>query len=986
MVMTSDPTLATWAEIVAAHDKDIEQLKQLISNPAVVGQYPSNITVQGITVVAGTGGTLGYTAVDPVSGLTLTPGVNQNDIYVDVTFAPPATATPSTTYNIEVARKTGTGTYSFVSTVRTLTNNARVSGLQPGTTYGIRVTAMSSFNIPSAPVPSSGYLDVTTSYDTTPPVPPTGIAVRSGLTSLVVSWTDNAEYNVKNGAGTYELQVDTSPSFNSTGGNPLYDSLVSGTVASVTNLTTNGTYYVRLRAITSSGVPSNWSNYGAPTGINVGAISMSSGSVTSDGATPSPVGTVTLTPGVGYIIAKWTPIVNNDLVFYDVYMSTSPPSTTPSQLATSTTSSVVILRSTPTISSLTTGTTYYVKVVARDADGSAVASSVVNAAPVQLTGNTDIAAGTITAAQIAVGTITASRIAAGTITGDRLAANTITSDRLLVGLGGNNMAYNTAFTADVNTDGMADQWLSYSWTPGTPDGGFAQSIQVGTGAISGNAQRVGWSLNTGRKGIYQNWYGTTNQNYIVSWYARHSGLTTPCPMDIAVDVGGMSITYLQNPTLTTSWQRYVMLINFTASNTAHFYPCINTNQTGAFYLEFSNLQVEQADIVSNWGPNPAEILPGTIVGNMMVANTITAAQIAANTITSAQIAANTITAAQIAANSITADRLTTSSLTSANITLAGGSLLAGRLSLSSTGIIATRSSDGATTFSIDASSGNVTFANGTFSGSITSTATITGSTIVGPVMYGSATLPTWLLYTGTYTTQGVSYVGGLYMNYFGYQQLPGYVGALYTNNSSFTRIAATMIGGQCPVGNYAVNYLAVFPVDPGGNPTRFQGGILMQLGGGSTPCYLGFQGDGGAGAVFINNTTNGSQILMYNNGTVGVVNSANSAYSDLTAVLHNVSDQMFKKGVTAFKGSALKIIRDAPVYHYRYRGHYEDRVHAGVMAHELPEWMQHENEGTPGKIVSVSSLAGIAWQGVKELHDEVIELRARVDALAAARI
>ena len=66
---------------------------------------------------------------------------------------------------------------------------------------------------------------------------------------------------------------------------------------------------------------------------------------------------------------------------------------------------------------------------------------------------------------------------------------------------------------------------------------------------------------------------------------------------------------------------------------------------------------------------------GTITATQIAANTITAAQIASNTITATQIAANTITAGQIAANTITASQIASGTITAG--LLAAGIVKAG---------------------------------------------------------------------------------------------------------------------------------------------------------------------------------------------------------------------------------------------------------------------------------------------------------------------
>ena len=70
-----------------------------------------------------------------------------------------------------------------------------------------------------------------------------------------------------------------------------------------------------------------------------------------------------------------------------------------------------------------------------------------------------------------------------------------------------------------------------------------------------------------------------------------------------------------------------------------------------------------------------QIAAQAITAAQIAANTITASQIAANTVTAAQIAASTITAAQIAANTITASQVAANTLTATQI--AAGTVIAG---------------------------------------------------------------------------------------------------------------------------------------------------------------------------------------------------------------------------------------------------------------------------------------------------------------------
>jgi hypothetical protein len=134
-----------------------------------------------------------------------------------------------------------------------------------------------------------------------------------------------------------------------------------------------------------------------------------------DGSAPAASPTPTLQPGIGTIFVHWTPIANADFVTYEAHISTSS-GFTPSgaTLAEQTSGTQVVIRKMPDGSSLDSSgvTTYYVKMVAKDADGSAAAGTQASlAGPMQAT-TPEIAVGSITADQIAVNSVTADRLAA----------------------------------------------------------------------------------------------------------------------------------------------------------------------------------------------------------------------------------------------------------------------------------------------------------------------------------------------------------------------------------------------------------------------------------------------------------------------------------------------------------------------------------------------------------------------------------------------
>lgn len=106
------------------------------------------------------------------------------------------------------------------------------------------------------------------------------------------------------------------------------------------------------------------------------------------------------------------------------------------------------------------------------------------------------------------------------------------------------------------------------------------------------------------------------------------------------------------------------------------------------------------------------IQAGTITATQIAANTITAAKIAANTITAAQIAAGTITTTEIAANTITAADIAANTITASQI--ASGTITAGLLAagIVKAGIVDSTTITGATIVA-DGTSGELLIYSGT---------------------------------------------------------------------------------------------------------------------------------------------------------------------------------------------------------------------------------------------------------------------------------
>lgn len=156
-------------------------------------------------------------------------------------------------YEVELV-KDGVGTIRVETTAA---QSILFTGLEPTTGYSVRVRAMDRLGRFSAYLPSAGYTSFTSTVDQTVPAQVTGVQFFAGLRTVTVTWTDNTDDDVEGGRGTYHIQLASDSGFS----NILKDKINSGTVTSFTDLSTNTTYYVRVKAVDSSGNEStSWSS------------------------------------------------------------------------------------------------------------------------------------------------------------------------------------------------------------------------------------------------------------------------------------------------------------------------------------------------------------------------------------------------------------------------------------------------------------------------------------------------------------------------------------------------------------------------------------------------------------------------------------------------------------------------------------------------------------------------------------------------------
>jgi hypothetical protein len=176
--------------------------------------------------------------------------------------------------------------------------------------------------------------------------------------------------------------------------------------------------------------------------------------------------------------------------------------------------------------------------------------------------------------------------------------------------GGANLCQNSDF-ASV-TGGIPDGYSIYN------NGGISitSTVTVGAGAIAGAAM---WRIQanaaiTSSFGFFMNDLANSkpfgpyqpNTSYVFSFYAKagNSSLVGQ-QLGLGYNHGPATLTFLVDPALTTSWQRYVLVFNFgsnTVDNNFPFVSIANWSGPSGSQLDFSCFQMQVGDAVTAWAP------------------------------------------------------------------------------------------------------------------------------------------------------------------------------------------------------------------------------------------------------------------------------------------------------------------------------------------------------------------------------------------------
>jgi hypothetical protein len=226
----------------------------------------------------------------------------------------------------------GTGTNPPASPVQTVSSaSTTITGLTGGTTYNVWVRGKNSTGV--------GAMSATASAK---PIGNMGaVTLTAGNNQLTASWT------TVTGADQYEVYCGTSTTMP---GTPAQT--VSAVSAAITGLTNGTTYYVWVKPKNANGTGTVSTRVSAKPIGNMGAV--------------------TLVAGNGQLTASWTAVAGADQ--YEMYYSTITTMPGSPAKTVSTTSA--------TITGLTNGTTYYVWIKPKNANGTGTVGTWVNAKPI----------------------------------------------------------------------------------------------------------------------------------------------------------------------------------------------------------------------------------------------------------------------------------------------------------------------------------------------------------------------------------------------------------------------------------------------------------------------------------------------------------------------------------------------------------------------------------------------------------------------------
>lgn len=239
------------ADVVADVTRRLHSVEMRLSSADTF--YTPNPSFEDVTIGDGEDAVVLDTTVNPPTGVTATPGIYENEIFVDVEWVPPDAGASS--FQADLALVDQNSNLMLVDTARVIGSTIRFSGLRPNTNYAVRVEGVNAIGIQTS---GSVWVEFVTGQDTTIPPAVSNVILARGATSLIVKWNPLSEAeapDVANGEGMYRVEVDTVETFDSVN---LHHSVDTGYVRAFNDISTPDSWRARVAAVDSSGNQGPW--------------------------------------------------------------------------------------------------------------------------------------------------------------------------------------------------------------------------------------------------------------------------------------------------------------------------------------------------------------------------------------------------------------------------------------------------------------------------------------------------------------------------------------------------------------------------------------------------------------------------------------------------------------------------------------------------------------------------------------------------------
>jgi hypothetical protein len=397
-------------------------------------------------------------------------------------------ASNSANVTTEIVPSNGAATVSYI-----------IKNLNPGTTYIVRAAGYNDSNIVGSYTTNltSATLSATVSL-------PTTVSLTGASYGALASWSAPASPTTP--IRSYKVAVYTSA------GVLFTEQDTTGTTFSVSGLKALTSYYVK---VSTKDIYGNESAT-----VQSNTITLNAAGGTNDGLPVATSPTPSVIPLFGALQVKWDVVSNVDLVTYEVHVSTTnnflpdrPLSGTSTTKSIETQGTFAVIKQLPNGTPLNYDTTYYVRIVAKDFDGAANASTQASGTPSKVD-NGDIAANAVRANQIFAGSVSADKVDSANLLVNKLfsvgsggtfaikidaTGNGTTSPYKLYSGGGNYNDAGTAFYLDSTGKFSLEDALTFDGTNLTVSGQIKAQSGYFNGAITVNGLNPVKAMKIGRQ-------------------------------------------------------------------------------------------------------------------------------------------------------------------------------------------------------------------------------------------------------------------------------------------------------------------------------------------------------------------------------------------------------------------------------------------------------------------------------------------------------